>query len=161
MRLVVTTPTAVVVDDDGVTDVRAEDETGAFGIRPGHADFLTVLAVSVISWQCDGESRHVAVRGGVLTVSDGHEIAVASREAIGGETLERLGDAVLERFRAEAQAESESRISTTRLHVATMRQLSRYLASDRQTRAIGGPPNLQPGMAVPEETSVTDAGGES
>ena len=142
MRLVVTTPTAVVVDEDGVTDVRAEDETGAFGIRSGHADFLTVLAISVISWRCNGESRHVAVRGGVLTVRDGHEVAVATREAIGGETLERLGDAVLERFRAEAASESEARLSTTRLHLATMRQISRYLDSDRQVRPVGGPPNL-------------------
>ena len=146
MRLVVTTPTAVVVDDADVSDLRAEDETGAFGIRPGHADFLTVLAVSVISWQCDGQSRHVAVRGGVLTVRGGQEVSVATREAIGGETLERLGDAVLERFRTEATAESESRISTTRLHLATMRQLSRYLESDRQARSIGGPPNLTPAM---------------
>ncbi len=146
MKLVVTTPTSVVVNDDNVTDLRAEDETGAFGIRPGHADFLTVLAVSVISWRCGGTFRHVAVRGGVLTVTDGQEIAVATREAIGGETLERLGDAVLERFRAEATAESESRISTTRLHLATMRQLYRYLESDRRARPIGGPPDLAPGL---------------
>jgi F-type H+-transporting ATPase subunit epsilon len=144
VRLVVTTPTSVVVEESRVSELRAEDETGAFGIRPGHADFLTVLAVSVISWRCDGASRHVAVRGGVLTVRDGQEVSVATREAIGGETLERLGDAVLERFRREATAESESRISTTRLHLATMRQIFRYLESDRQTRPVGGPPNLSP-----------------
>lgn len=147
MRLVVTTPTAVVVDDADVSDVRAEDETGAFGIRPGHADFLTALTVSVISWRCDGESRHVAVRGGVLTVRNGCDVAVATREAIGGETLERLGDAVLERFHTEASAESESRLRTTRLHLATIRQISRYLESDRQARAVGGPPSLEQGPA--------------
>ena len=69
MRLLVTTPMAVIVDADSVRHVRAEDETGAFGILPGHADFITALAVSVITWRNGtDEEHHVAVRGGVLTV---------------------------------------------------------------------------------------------
>ncbi len=51
MKLIVTTPSAVVVEADSVHHVRAEDETGAFGILPDHADFLTVLAISVITWE--------------------------------------------------------------------------------------------------------------
>jgi hypothetical protein len=54
MRLVVSTPTAIVVDVDRVRHVRAEDETGAFGIMAGHADFLTVLPISVLTWECSG-----------------------------------------------------------------------------------------------------------
>ena len=51
MKLTVTTPLAIVVEADDVVHLRAEDETGAFGILPGHADFLTALAVSVVSWR--------------------------------------------------------------------------------------------------------------
>ena len=47
MRLIVTTPLAVIADASDITHLRAEDETGAFGILPGHADFLTALSVSV------------------------------------------------------------------------------------------------------------------
>ncbi|MEJ2130708.1 MAG: F0F1 ATP synthase subunit epsilon, partial [Gammaproteobacteria bacterium] len=66
MRLVVTTPISVVVDEADVRHVRAEDESGAFGILPGHADFVTVLAISVITWRSHrDEEHHVAVRGGV------------------------------------------------------------------------------------------------
>ena len=36
MNLIVTTPLAVVVDAGDVTHVRAEDETGAFGVLGGH-----------------------------------------------------------------------------------------------------------------------------
>ena len=36
-----------------MSHLRAEDDTGAFGILPGHADFLTVLAVSVVTWRDD------------------------------------------------------------------------------------------------------------
>ena len=44
MRLTVTTPLAIVAEADDVAHLRAEDDTGAFGILPGHADFLTALA---------------------------------------------------------------------------------------------------------------------
>ena len=67
IQLTITTPTAVAVQADGVAHVRAEDETGAFGILPGHADFVTALTPSVVSWRdADGREGHCAVRGGVL-----------------------------------------------------------------------------------------------
>ncbi len=85
MRLLITTPTAVVVDDPDVVAVRAEDESGGFGILPGHADLLTVLTVSVVSWRrADDRRRFCALRRGVLSVTGGDQIAIATREAIAG-----------------------------------------------------------------------------
>jgi len=140
MRLLITTPMAVIVDEEGVRHVRAEDETGAFGILEHHADFITTLAVSVITWRNGSDQEHhVAVRGGVLTVRDGNLIEVATREAVGEDTLGQLGEAVLQRFREEAHAEEESRVSATRLHLATIRQLQRYLESGRQPVPQGLP----------------------
>ena len=79
VRLTVATPLAIVVEADDVAHLRAEDETGAFGILAGHADFLTALAVSVLSWRDDrGAEYHIAVRGGMLEVRDGRTIAVAT-----------------------------------------------------------------------------------
>jgi F-type H+-transporting ATPase subunit epsilon len=143
MKLLVTTPMSVIVDAEDVRHVRADDETGAFGVLPGHADFITVLTVSIITWrnQLD-EENHVAVRGGVLTVRNGNLVEVATREAVGEDTLRRLGGAVLERFREEAQAEEASRVSATRLHLAAIRQLQRYLESGRQSIPRGPPPAL-------------------
>lgn len=140
MRLLVTTPMSVVVDVDDVRHVRAEDESGAFGILSGHADFLTILTVSVITWRNHREEEHhVVVRGGVLTVRDGSHVEIATREAVGEDTLRRLGQTVLERFREEAQAEKDSRVSATRLHLAAIRQLQRYLESGRQAFHQGLP----------------------
>ncbi len=51
MRLLITDPTAIIADLTGVASVRAEDESGSFGILAGHADLLTVLTVSVVSWR--------------------------------------------------------------------------------------------------------------
>jgi F-type H+-transporting ATPase subunit epsilon len=72
MRLLITTPTAVAVDDTNVVALRAEDESGSFGILNGHADFLTALTVSVVSWHhADDRPWFCAVRYGVLSVTKG------------------------------------------------------------------------------------------
>ncbi|MFZ0488505.1 MAG: hypothetical protein WAL83_16035 [Arenicellales bacterium] len=127
MRLVITTPVSIVVDEDNVRYVRGEDATGDFGIEPGHAEFITALEISVLSWRDSaGAEHHAAVRGGVLSVS-GDTVDVATRQAVGEDTLERLDRAILERFREEAREEEEEWMSAARLHVAMVRQLQRYL----------------------------------
>lgn len=156
MRLLISTPTALVVDDANVRHVRAEDETGAFGILPGHADFLTVLAISVLSWRDSADTtHHAAVRGGVLTVHDGETVEVATRDAVLEDSLEKLSDAVLVRFRQDALVESEARASTAHLHLATMRQLRRFLDSARAPVSVGGPPQFGSGFLDTGENGDT------
>ncbi len=128
MRLVVSTPLALVLDREEVAYVEAEDATGRFGILPGHADFLTVLAVSVLSWRdTGGREGHLAVRGGVLRVAGGQRVEVATRQAIGEETLEALGPKVLETLRAEVEAQAEARTTMARLELSLVRNLRDYL----------------------------------
>ncbi|MFO1107143.1 MAG: F0F1 ATP synthase subunit epsilon [Amaricoccus sp.] len=128
MRLRVVTPLAVAVDEDGVTAVRAEDESGSFGILRGHADFLTRLAVSVVSWTgADGARRHCAVRSGLLTVSKGTEVAVATREAVVGTDLDSLHREVVARFEHDLDAERAERVESTRLHLAAIRRIVEQL----------------------------------
>lgn len=128
MRLRVVTPLAVAVDEDGVTAVRAEDESGSFGILQGHADFLTRIAVSVVSWTgADGARRHCAVRSGLLTVSKGTEVAVATREAVVGTDLDSLHREVVARFEHDLEAERTERVESTRLHLAAIRRIVEQL----------------------------------
>ncbi|MFX7784697.1 hypothetical protein ABTJ92_20970, partial [Acinetobacter baumannii] len=83
-----------------VVHVRAEDDTGAFGILRGHADFLTALAISVLSWRDEGGGEHhIAVRGGMLAVHGGNAITIATREAVAEDDLHRLETEVLAGFR--------------------------------------------------------------
>jgi F-type H+-transporting ATPase subunit epsilon len=140
MKLVITTPISITVDADDVNYVRAEDETGAFGIFPGHADFITTLTVSVITWK-NGEDRqhHVAVGGGVLIVREGRFVEVVTREAVGEDTLEALGEAVLERMRAETRQGESYRFASASLEVAALRQLQNYLATGHGRMVQGSP----------------------
>jgi len=139
MKLTVTTPLAIAVEVDGVAHLRAEDETGAFGILPGHADFLTALAVSVVTWRdAKGAERHVAVRGGMLEVSRGEAIAIATREAVPGDDLHRLETEVLVRFRRQLAEEQAARADAQRLYLAAIRQIYRYLRPGRVPSVPGG-----------------------
>ena len=68
LTLTLTTPLALMLDRVPIAAFRGEDETGGFGILPGHADFLTVIDAGVLRWRVPGEAtRYAAVRGAVLT----------------------------------------------------------------------------------------------
>jgi F-type H+-transporting ATPase subunit epsilon len=140
MRLLITTPTAVVIDDPNVVAVRAEDESGSFGILNGHADFLTALTVSVVSWhRADGRQRFCAVRHGVLSVTRGSEMEIATREAIPGDDFDRLEQVVLAEFRESLEAERIARTESLQLQMKAIRQIVRYLRPERPGAFGGGP----------------------
>jgi len=128
MKLRIVTPLAIVVDEDDVASLRAEDASGGFGVLSQHADFLTRLTVSVVSWVGgDGAERHCAVRGGVLAVRGGREIAVATREAVRSDDLSALDQTVLTHFRSETDEQRRARVESERLHLTAIRQIMRRL----------------------------------
>ena len=137
MRLRIETPGGLAVDEADVRHVRAEDATGAFGIQPGHTEFVTTLAVSVLTWRDGaGAEHHAAVRGGVFRVRNGRAVEVATREAIIGERLEELGPAVLGRMREAADREAKARTRAAQLHAAVVRNLYRYVRGERGARPL-------------------------
>ena len=131
MKLSVATPVAVVLDRDDVAHVRAEDATGAFGILPGHADFLTALSTAVVTWR-DAQSveHHLAVRGGMLEVRGGDAVTIATREAVAGDDLERLRSKVLADFARRRDDEAKARVEAQRLYLAALREMLRLAGSD-------------------------------
>ena len=128
MRLVVTTPDRVVLEADGVASLRAEDATGAFGILPGHADLLTVLAPSVIAWRDAGGAEHyVAVRGGILSVRDGSAVEVASREAVAGDDVEAIAAELAAVNETARDRDAAARTEAVGLEAAAVRRIQEYL----------------------------------
>jgi F-type H+-transporting ATPase subunit epsilon len=136
MKLQITTPLARVVDDDQAGSLRAEDASGSFGIRRGHADFLTRLEIGVISWtREDGQHRYCAVRRGVLSVFGGQLVAVATREAVPGDDLATLDQEVLRRFRAELDTQRTEHVAGAALQLQALRQLMRQLRARGPNRS--------------------------
>lgn len=138
LHLVISTPAGVLVDAAEVTAVRSEDESGSFGIRPGHADLITVLSPSVVRWRGRASpTRFCAVLGGVLTVDGGSEVGIACRRGVVGEDLEALDAEVRKRRAAEADIDRHARVEQMRLHAQAIRQLMRYLRPGAHSN--GGP----------------------
>lgn len=132
MRLRIADPAEILVDCE-VVSVRAEDASGSFGILEGHADFLTALDISVVSWRdAAGRSGCCALRNGILTVTGGKEIAIATREGHVGDDIEMLETVVLARYRRKADAERGDRTASARL---------RMLAIRRMVEALQGAPD--------------------
>jgi F-type H+-transporting ATPase subunit epsilon len=136
LHLTVTTPTQVLVDNGEVAAVRAEDESGSFGILPGHADLLTTLVPSVLRWRTtDGRSGFCAVCGGVFTVFAGHNVSVACREGIVADWFEDLEAKVRAVRTQQLEADRKARVEQVRLHALAVRQLLRYLRPNRTAPA--------------------------
>ena len=137
MRLLVLTPEAPVVDGD-VAHVRAEDDSGSFGVLPGHANLVTALAISVLAYRSpDGREQFVAVRGGLLTVSGGVRVQVLTREAVTGDDLAALERDVLARFRRSEAAEERARSGAGKLETTLLRRVADYVHVEGSRRAGG------------------------
>jgi F-type H+-transporting ATPase subunit epsilon len=131
MSLIVTTPLQVVVSADKVTSFRAADESGGFGILPGHADLLSVLKSCVVRWREASDGwRFCALYGGVITVEKGKTIRIACREGIVGHDLLALETEVERKRETESQAAASARVSQARLHARAIRQIMRHLSTD-------------------------------
>jgi len=128
MRLRIVTPLTVVIDQVGVAVLRAADASGSFGIMPRHADFLTSLSITIVRWTAeDGTRQFCAVQGGVLTVTGGQDIAIATRAATIGHDLATLAQTVLTRFHADAEAERSERFESVRLQLSAIRHIVSHL----------------------------------
>lgn len=139
MRLSVTTPLAIIVEADGVRHLRAEDETGAFGILPGHADFLTALSLSVVTWRDARDAEHhVAVSHGILEMRGGNSIIIATPKAVADDDLDRLETGVLDAFRREIEEEKAARSDAQRLYLSAIRQIYRCLHPEPAAGFGGG-----------------------
>ncbi|MGI4812593.1 MAG: F0F1 ATP synthase subunit epsilon [Janthinobacterium lividum] len=128
LQLTVSTPASILVDAAAIVSLRAEDESGSFGIRPGHADFLTVLTPSVLRWRGADQVEHFcAVEEGVLRVSDGSHVSIACRNGVLGDSLATLEARIDAAHAARLDVSRNARVEQTRMHAQAVRQLLRYL----------------------------------
>lgn len=137
LKLIVTTPLQIILREDAVISLRAEDASGDFGIRPGHTDFLTVIDAGVMRWRAaEGPWRYCALRGGIFSVTGGNEVRVACREAIVSDDLASL-QARVSAVRKEALDESRrARAQGVKLYAHAVRRLMHELAAGGDTLGL-------------------------
>lgn len=131
LTLVISTPLDVILQADDVRSFRAEDESGGFGIQPGHTPMLTVLPACVARWRRAGEDwSFCALRGGVLTVERGAEIRIACRQGVLGSDLSKLERGVQAHLEAEDDAARAARVEQARMHVRAIRQIMLHISDE-------------------------------
>lgn len=137
MRLLIVSPTSILLDRPGIVSLRAEDESGAFGIQSRHVPFVTVLAASVVSWRdADGQEGHCAVRGGTLSVRS-DEIAMAAREAVLGDDMQLLEQKLRETLAEAAARERAERVASAQMEAAAIRRIIGLLRPERRAQEAG------------------------
>jgi F-type H+-transporting ATPase subunit epsilon len=75
------------------------------------------------------------VRRGVLSVIGGHDIAIATREAVPGDDLTTLDETILGRFRADIETQRAEYVENTRLHLDAIRRIMSHLRPDQHGSA--------------------------
>ncbi|MEM8829308.1 MAG: F0F1 ATP synthase subunit epsilon [Cyanobacteria bacterium P01_G01_bin.19] len=120
MKLKVLTPIAVLIERP-VTKVIAEAENGDFCLLPNHVDFVAALVPGILSFTTETEREiFVAVDEGIL-VKCGAEVLVSTRNAVEGEDLASLKQAVIEQFQVLDEQEKLTRSALAKFEVSMMR----------------------------------------
>ena len=113
MNLKVLIPQGILLDEE-VSKVSAQAENGSFTLLPRHIDFVTSLVQGILSYHSEGEENFLAVNEGIL-VKCGPEVTVSTRNAIQGEKLGELQQAIQEKFKNEDEQEKKARSALARL----------------------------------------------
>lgn len=78
------------------------------------------------------------MRGGIFTVSAGHEVRVACRDATTGDDLATLEARVADTRRSRTEAARRTRTQSARLHARAIRRLMQGLAVGGDTLGLDG-----------------------
>jgi hypothetical protein len=129
LHLTIATPTQMLVDCDDVVALRAEDETGSFGILPGHADSHRPAGVGgALAVERRQRKGLRFARGRPLRARRSGGDCRARRRS-GGALADLAGD-VLHAQEGETDADRRARAEQTRLHARAVRQMVHYLMPD-------------------------------
>jgi F-type H+-transporting ATPase subunit epsilon len=117
---------------DGVVSLVAADDSGQFGLLPGHEPLVTAIDAGLIRCRrADGSTRHLACTGGVFSCR-GDEVQIVSARFLMGEREDELS-AQLEQLLDEEQAEHlASRQSRTEVERALLKRLREWSEAGRK-----------------------------
>ncbi len=106
-------------------EVRAPGVLGGFGIRPGHASFISALEPGRLTVIAGGGEEHYAVLGGFLQVDKDRVIVLAdsaeAREDIDVEAAKRDFAEATERLRSMTEQDAGHSVESARVRRATAR----------------------------------------
>jgi F-type H+-transporting ATPase subunit epsilon len=125
MQLKILLPFKIFAEKAGVSRIVAETYQGSVGFLPHRLDCVAALVPGILTVESEDEGEvYVAVDEGVL-VKKGPEVLVSVRNAIGGDDLGLLREAVDREFRNLDEQEQSVRQVLAKMESAFIRRLVR------------------------------------
>lgn len=120
MRVSLRLPTRLLHEGQAVR-LLAMAENGAFGMLPNHADHVAALVPSVlVLTDADGKEHFFGIDHGLL-VKRGHQVDIAVRRAVRGDSLDALAATIDAVFTQVDEEERSARTAMSRLEVGIVR----------------------------------------
>ena len=111
---------------DGVTRFVAVDESGSFGILPGHERMMTVLSPGIARLQLEnGDIEYLGLAESVLYYVR-NQLYISTAKYIRDRDYARLSAVLRERLQEEQQLRTEMRETVHRMEEALLRQLLKH-----------------------------------
>jgi len=108
---------------ENVVSFVGEDDSGSFGVLPGHARMMTVLATGLARFRtATGAWEYVAVPGAQLYCRD-NELRLCTRRYLRDADYERIGAALRDQLLAEERALGEVRDRLRRLEEEMLKRI--------------------------------------
>jgi len=125
MQLKILLPFRIFAEKAGVRRIVAETRGGSVGFLPRRRDCVAVLVPGILVFESeDGGEAIVAVDEGIL-VKKGSEVLVSVRNAIGGDDLGLLREAIDREFRNLDEQEQSVRQVLAKIESVFIRRLVR------------------------------------
>lgn len=109
---------------ESVTSFVGEDESGSFGILPGHARMMTVLTFGLACFRRNQEKpwEYLAMPGAVLYFAD-NTLSLVCRHYLIDENYDRISRRLVEELFAEEEQLLEVRQSLKRMEEALLKRM--------------------------------------
>jgi len=126
MNLKILLPFAIFTERTAVSRIVAETLQGSLGILPRRLDCVAALVPGILLFE-DGDQgeTYVAVDEGIL-VKKGRQVLVSVRNAIGGDDLGRLREAIDREFRTLDEEARSVRQVLAKMESMFIRRFVRY-----------------------------------
>ena len=108
---------------DGVTSFVAEDESGSFGIKAGHARIMAALVFGLAQFTTGGDHwQYIALPGAILYFSD-NVLTVNTRRFLVSDDYDRIREALLQTLAKEEEQLAAMKRNLRNIESQIMRRL--------------------------------------
>lgn len=126
MNLKILLPYKVFAEKSGVSRIVAESRAGSFGLLPHRLDCVAALAPGILVFETEEDGEiYLAVDEGVLVKSGAH-VLVSVRNAISGNDLGKLREAIELEFMSLDEQEKSVRSVLAKLESGFVRRFAEF-----------------------------------